>query len=225
MRLRALAESRGATRILHVIFCVVSMAVLFGIDQTASVTLNCKPILADLDAITQEIKVSVSYPFDVFGDVNYLDCNNNGAVISDYESPGYKSHSQFYMSSIFLTFFSSILFLIIYTFKEAELLYSSLPYYKIDLGIVIFLNVYAVIGAILMSVVSTGVHNNATPEFLTNIIPECKTPKDKGFQRICTHGMTASDTDLAISTCLAWIQVVIYGGLTWFTYKEVRDGP
>jgi len=199
MRLRALVESKGATRILHVIFCVVSMAVLFGVDQTASVTLNCKPMLGELEAITQEIKVSVGYPFDIFGDIQYQSCNKSVQTISSYKSPGYQGHSQFYMSSIFLTFLSSIAFLFIYAFKEADFIYAKLPYYKIDWGINIFLGIYAFIGAILMSVVSTGVHNNATPLFLTTLIPECKTAKDPqgGFQRVCTHGMSVSDTDLA----------------------------
>jgi len=223
MRLRALAESRGATRILQIVFSIVCMAVIFGFSQRVSVTVNCKPTTSAFEASTREVSVIVSYPFDLFGDITYDDCTGNSTTVVQSNS-GYTSKSQFYMSSIFLVFLSSIAYVIIYAMYESKLLYMDLPYYKIDFGITATLALYSFIAAIIMSIISTGVRADGSPEALTKLLPECNQGKVGSFTTVCTHGRTMDDSDLAISTCLAWIQVVLAGGMLWFTYKEVKDG-
>merc|ERR1711879_407390 len=109
-RYRAILESRGFTRVLQLVFGLTTMIVLFSFNQMISVNLNCKPT-GNGEPQDKEILVTVSYPFRL-GDTTYETCSDSNASTSnvatitnsEYKSADYGSHTQFFMSSIFLTF-------------------------------------------------------------------------------------------------------------------------
>lgn len=231
-RFRAVFESRGFTRVLQLVFAFVTMIVVLGFKQLISVNLNCKPNSAELESQNKEIVVTVSYPFNL-GPTIYNTCGNlttSTETLTKSQYPvNYGSHSQFFMSSIFITFLSSGFLLYCYIYQEISLV-TRFPFHNIDFWLSCGVSFYTFVAAITFSVCAGGLHNNATPLVLTQVLSSdshnvCNEHKvQNSYYMTCTHGRSMDDSNLMAGTCLGWIMFVLSIGMIWFTYKEVKDG-
>lgn len=233
-RYRAIMESRGFTRALQLVFALTTMIVVFGFNQVISVNLNCKPT-GNGEPQDKEILVTVSYPFRL-GDTPYETCSentstSNQAIItySDYEQAYYAAHTQFFMSSIFLTFLSSAFLLYVYVFQELTAISRFQYFHNLDFITSCVNCFYSLCAASAFSAAAMGLHKNATPLVLTQVLSSdnhklCNVKSSNGYLLTCTHGRSMDDSDLMVSTCLGWIMFVLSIGMIWFTYKEVKDG-
>jgi len=231
-RFRAIFESRGFSRVLQLIFAFATMIVVLGFKQLISVNLNCKPNSAELESQNKEIVVTVAYPFNL-GPTTYETCGNltdSTKTLTKSQYPvNYGSHSQFFMSSIFITFLSSSFLLYCYIYQEISLV-TRLPFHNIDFWLSCSVSFYTFVAAITFSVCAGGLHNNATPLVLTQVLSSdshniCNEHKvQNNYYMTCTHGRSMDDSNLMVGTCLGWIMFVLSIGMIWFTYKEVKDG-
>ena len=113
---------------------------------------------------------TVSYPFNL-GPTDYDGCSSNKTTISksDYNEVNYGSHSQFFMSSIFITFLSSGFLLYVYVYQEITAV-TRFPFHNIDFIGSCVNSFYSFVAAITFSVCAGGLHNKATPLILTQVL-------------------------------------------------------
>ena len=115
---------------------------------------------------------TVSYPFNL-GPTIYNTCGNlttSTETLTKSQYPvNYGSHSQFFMSSIFITFLSSGFLLYCYIYQEISLV-TRFPFHNIDFWLSCGVSFYTFVAAITFSVCAGGLHNNATPLVLTQVL-------------------------------------------------------
>merc|ERR1712110_464558 len=191
---------------------------MFGTSEIFSVNINCKPYDAGLRAIDIIFAVTMSYPFSVKSQ-SMVNCDNQTITVENIDL-NYGGSSIFFAFIVILSFIYAIAALVYYVLFEEHFLTTSIPGRKIDLYTSIFFTVFTLISTIAFTVVTASVRSNATPRHLTSKLDHCLNSKIDGFYTTCSHGKNINDADFLITTCLGYINVILWAFNIWFVYKE-----
>merc|ERR1712018_326227 len=165
MRLKTLIEPRGGVKFFQIAVCIFIFIVMFGISETFSVNINCKPYEDGLKAVDIIFLVTMSYPFSVKRQ-NMMDCDNQTITVENIDL-NYGGSSGFFTAIIILSFIYAIAALVYYVLFEEHFLTTSIPGRKIDLYATIGFTIFTLISTIVFTVATASVRANATPRHLT----------------------------------------------------------
>ena len=84
MRLKTLIEPRGGVKFCQILVSIVTLVVVFGINEILSVNINCKPYDATSTAVDVVLEVIFKYPFSIKTQ-EMTNCNNQTIVIENID--------------------------------------------------------------------------------------------------------------------------------------------